>query len=70
MRVNVPAMAGNAELISIAQAAELLGVSRDTVRRLIAVGELSSMKIGVAVRIPREDVDHLVARGRARTRGV
>jgi excisionase family DNA binding protein len=61
-------MAHDAELVSIAQAAELLGLSRDTVRRLLAVGELASVRIGAAVRIPRADVDRLVARGRARTR--
>jgi excisionase family DNA binding protein len=60
-------MAGNSQLISIAAAADLLGVSRDTVRRLLAVGELSSMKIGAAVRIPRADIDRLAERGRART---
>jgi len=61
-------MASNATLISIAQAAELLGVSRDTVRRLLAIGELSSIKIGAAIRIPRADVDRVVTRGCARTR--
>jgi excisionase family DNA binding protein len=61
-------MAQIPELISIAQAADVLGVSRDTVRRLLAAGELGSVRIGVALRIPRTDIDLLVARGRARTR--
>jgi excisionase family DNA binding protein len=61
-------MAVKAELVSIAQAAELLGVSRDTVRRLLTVGELGSVRIGKAVRIPCADVDRLIAHGRARTR--
>jgi excisionase family DNA binding protein len=61
-------MARIPELISIAQAAEVLGVSRDTIRRLLAAGELGSVRIGAALRIPRSDIELLVARGRARTR--
>jgi excisionase family DNA binding protein len=55
-------------LISIAKAAEQLDVSRDTVRRLLAAGELRAVRIGTSVRVPRADVDRLVARGQARTR--
>jgi excisionase family DNA binding protein len=43
-------------LISISEVQRLLNVSRATVNRLFARGELRRVHIGRAVRIPSEDV--------------
>jgi excisionase family DNA binding protein len=51
-------------LISIAEVQSLLNVSRATVNRLFERGELRRVHIGRAVRIPAEDVEALVQRGR------
>jgi len=50
----------NAQFISIRQAAELLGVSRDTVRRRIIAGEIKGEKVNGQWRIPRREVDALL----------
>jgi len=44
-------------MISTAEAAAELGVSEDTVVRLITRGELRAYKVGRAYRIRREDLD-------------
>jgi excisionase family DNA binding protein len=43
-------------MLSIAKAAELLDVSKSTVRRLIASGQLRAIKIGGQVRIRLMDL--------------
>jgi len=48
------------QLLSIRQAADLLGVSRDTVRRRIISGEIRGEKIKGQWRIPREEVENLL----------
>jgi excisionase family DNA binding protein len=53
-------------LVSIRDACTLLGVSRTTVYGLIEDGRLPTVHIGRAVRIPREAIDRLVAKGAAR----
>ena len=50
------------------EAAEALGISVDTLAALIANGELRAVRIGKVVRVPREEIDGLIRRGRARTR--
>jgi excisionase family DNA binding protein len=48
-------MSGADKLLTVAAAAELLGVSVKTVRRRIASGEISVVRIGRSVRIhPKE----------------
>jgi excisionase family DNA binding protein len=49
-------------LISISDVQRLLNVSRATVNRLIARGEIGCVHIGRAVRIPSEDVDAFMQR--------
>jgi excisionase family DNA binding protein len=51
-------------LLSRADAAAELGISTDTLRRLIASGELGVVRIGRSVLIPQEDVLALVERRR------
>lgn len=43
--------------------AEILGISEDTVRSLIARGELKSLRLGRLIRIPRHDLVELLTRG-------
>jgi excisionase family DNA binding protein len=50
------------------EAAEALGISVDTLDALIANGELRAIRIGKAVRVPREGIEDLIRRGRAQTR--
>ena len=57
-------------VLSRREAAEALGVSIDTVAALIASGELRAVRIGKAVRVPREEIEALIQRGRAQTRVV
>ena len=49
-------------LLTIAEAAELLGVSQRTVRRRIAAGRLSVFHDGRVVRIPHAALDNYVRR--------
>lgn len=54
-------------LLSRREAADTLGVCIETVARLIRNGELRCVRIGKAVRVPRDDVASLVSRGEAST---
>lgn len=48
-------------LVSIAQTAEILGVSAKTVRRRIAEGELDAVRIGRrTIRIKTESIDRMI----------
>lgn len=47
-------------LLRIDRAAEVLGLSQATVYRLIAAGDLRSVKFGRAHRVPREELDRLI----------
>jgi excisionase family DNA binding protein len=49
-------------LLTSRQVAGILSVSRPTVYRLVAVGELPVVKIGAATRFRPRDVDALVER--------
>ena len=51
------------QVLSRKEAAERLQVSVDTVARLIALGELTAIRIGRAVRIPAADLDRLLRNG-------
>jgi excisionase family DNA binding protein len=48
-------------LVDVPQAAEVLGLSSRQVERLVASGELRSVKVGAARRIRRSDLDAYVA---------
>jgi excisionase family DNA binding protein len=54
-------------LLTVQQAAEMLGIGRSTIYELLAAGELRSIKLGGSRRIPvsavREYVERLLARG-------
>jgi len=52
----------NKLLLTPAEAAEQLGLGRSTVYELLATGELESICIGRARRIPRDALDGYVAR--------
>ena len=48
-------------LVSIIVAAEILGISARTVRRLIAAGELDAVRVGRrTIRIKTESIDRLI----------
>lgn len=51
-------------LLSVKTAADRLGLSVRTVRRLIADGEIKVVRIGRAVRITPEDLEVAIARWR------
>ena len=51
------------KLYTVAQTANVLGVSVTTVRKLMDEGKLESLKIGRARRIKSESVERLVAEG-------
>lgn len=46
---------------SISEFQELLSISRSTAYRMNARGEIRFIRLGTAVRIPREDVEKLLA---------
>lgn len=48
-----------AAYLSVRQTAALLGVSRQTIYRAVERGELYAVRIGEAVRIPREAIEGL-----------
>ncbi|HUW01558.1 MAG TPA: helix-turn-helix domain-containing protein [Acidimicrobiales bacterium] len=54
-------------LLTITQAAALLGVGRTTTYELISGGELEVVHIGRSARVPVESIDDLVSRLRARS---
>ena len=43
--------------------AELLDLSRETVYRLVARGELKAVRVGSAIRLPRTQLDSLLSGG-------
>jgi excisionase family DNA binding protein len=49
-------------LLSVRDAADALSVSERTVRRMIATGELSVVRLGRSVRIRQLDLDALIGR--------
>ena len=62
LRVPVPSPAAPPTgplLLSVAQAAELLGVSRSTPYQLVAAGRVPVVRLGRTVRVPRREVERL-----------
>ena len=51
------------KLIAIREAAAALGVSRDTVRRLIKARKVREVRVSRRVLIPREELDRICAHG-------
>jgi excisionase family DNA binding protein len=56
--------AAGTRLYSVGTVADRLDVSQDTVRRLIARGELTPIRIGSAVRISAAELESFVERQR------
>lgn len=52
------------ELVSTAETAKRLGVSSNTVRALVADGDLTGYRIGRVVRIDSDSVETFLARNR------
>ena len=50
----------NALLLNPEEAAEILGMSRSTIYKLITAGEIQSVKIGRSRRIPRQEIERFV----------
>jgi excisionase family DNA binding protein len=50
------------EVYTIAEAAKILKVSEETIRRLIASGELQARRVGRQYRITREALDQFLGR--------
>ena len=48
------------KLLTVREAAYLLGIHRVTVHRLIAKGKLQTLKIGRSTRIPAKEVDQFI----------
>ena len=46
-------------VLRCSEAAELLGVNRETVRRLVKAGEIAAFRVGQSVRIPAEEIDRI-----------
>jgi excisionase family DNA binding protein len=57
-----PAPAGPL-LLKVAEAAELLGISRSTMYQLIGSGQVKVLHIGRAARVPRQELVRLVGGG-------
>ena len=57
-------MDGTKLLLRVPEAADSLGLSRATVNRLLARGELGSVMIGAARRIPADELRRFVERKR------
>lgn len=53
-------MAGSI-VVTIAEAARILAISVDTVRRLVQSGKLPHTRIGSSIRLRRTDLDEFVA---------
>ena len=51
---------GERLLYRISEAADILGVSRSTLYRLIASGELAAIRVGTAPRIPAKVLERFV----------
>lgn len=49
-------------LLSIPEAAQLLGIGRSKTYELVATGELATVRIGRSVRVPRTAVEEFVDR--------
>ena len=50
-------------LVTLGRAAEQLGVSRDTLRRLAASGELRTVRLARRVLVPRTEIERIVEGG-------
>lgn len=54
------AQGGSSRLVTVAQAADLLGVSKETVRRMVKRGTLAAVKLGAALRVRADSVEKVV----------
>jgi len=51
------------QLVSIGRTAESLGVSKDTVRRLVIKGDLRAVRVARRVMIPQSEIDRACTQG-------
>lgn len=51
---------GDGRLVTVAQAADRLGVSKETVRRMVKRGALAAVKLGAALRIQASSVEKVI----------
>lgn len=56
-------VAEGARLLTVGEAAYALNIGKRSLWRLIASGELPSVRIGRSVRVPIEGIDRLIQRG-------
>ena len=59
-------MADRSPIVTVTEAARLLGVSRWTVYRAIERGELESFKLGGCLRLRRAEIERVIHGGRER----
>jgi excisionase family DNA binding protein len=59
-------VADGARLLTVGEAAFALNIGKRSVWRLIASGELPSIRLGRSVRVPVEGIDRLIQRGGTR----
>lgn len=63
-RRGAPVVRNVARMLSVADVAEALGVSRATVYALVQRGELVRVQVGASIRIPAESLAAFIAKGR------
>jgi excisionase family DNA binding protein len=51
------------QLASIGRTAETLGVSKDTIRRLVFKGEIRAVRVARRVMIPQSEIDRACTQG-------
>ena len=56
-------MATEKQALSVREAADVLGISPDTVRRLAARGALRTIRIARLVKVPRSECDKILRDG-------
>lgn len=56
------------QLVSISEAARMLGVSVHTIRRFVAGGEVAAVNVGARRLVPMTEIDRVVQRGVGRAR--
>lgn len=54
-------------LLRVAEVARMMGLGSSKVRALVATGELSAIRIGRCLRVPRQAVDRFLATARPAT---
>lgn len=61
---NVTPTLTSRRFLSIDEASDLFGCSRDSIRRLIARGDLPAVRVGRLLRLEHRDVEQFISRNR------